>query len=309
MNPPYMYEPLNYALSAYSPSTIHTSNNVQFNYYLKYLIQYAIAQFDWNIPTNWDKDYFLYTLYGVGYLAIIKTDRFGVIPQQCSLRGLNVFYHPTEALIANPLLPGYRAQKIDKECVVIKLQPDYSTIMDKVAFYADMMALCDEITQVNLFNSQLSYVMAAQNKTIAESFKKLYDVIHSGNPAVVTDKQLMNSDGSPTWQAFNNDVGKNFIVDKIQTVKETIKDQFLTDLGIPNANTQKRERLITDEVTSNRQETAIITDMWLTHLKEDIEKANKMFNINMNVDWRFKPVEGSENNAGNVINYGAVYRR
>lgn len=309
MNPPYQYEPLNYAMSACSPSTIHTSNTAQFNYYLKYLIQYAIAQFDWNIPNNWDKDYFIYTLYGRGFIAIIKTDRFGVIPQQCSLRGLNVFYHPTEALIANPLLPGYRAQKIDKECVVIKLQPDYTSIMDKVAFYADMMGLCDEIAQVNLFNSQLSYVMAAQNKTIAESFKKLYDVIHSGNPAVVVDKELMNSDGSPTWQAFNGEVGRNFIVDKIQTVKETIKDQFLTDLGIPNANTQKRERLITDEVTSNRQETAIVSDMWLTHIKEDIDKANKMFGIDISVKWRFKPVEGGDSNAGDNLNYGAVYRR
>ena len=306
MNPPFDYSVLNLLTAEVSPSTIHTSNTEAFYYYFKYLIQYAISQFDWKIPKTWDKDYFLYTLYGRGYIAIINTDRFGVIPQQCSLRGINVFYHPTEALIANPLLPGYKPQRIDKDCVVIKLQPDYSSILDKVCLYADLMALTDEVTTVNLFNSQLSYVFAAQSKNVAESMKKLFDVIHSGNPAVVVDKMLFNADGTPLWQAFNNDVGGNFIVDKLQAVKEYIKDKYLTDLGIPTANTLKKERMLRAEVESNDKETAIIIDMWLTHIKEDVAKVNSMFNINMSVEWRFDPAKGGVENASDIERGGTV---
>lgn len=306
MNPPYMYTVMNEAISSISPSTVHTANTELFKYYSKYLIQYALAQYNWTMPETWEKDYFIYTLYCVGYIAIIKTDAFGVIPQRCSLRGLNVFYHPTEALIANPLLPGYAAQRIDKDCVIIKLQPDYSSIMDKVAMYADLLSMCDDVTQINLFNSQLSYVMAAQNKNVAESFKKLYDVIHSGNPAVVVDKMLFNADGTPLWQAFNNDVGNNFIVDKLQAVKEVIKDQYLTDLGIPTANTMKKERLIVAEVNSNNKETAIITDMWLEHMKEQCSKVKKMFDVDLDVNWRFDPSRGGVDNARDIISDGAL---
>lgn len=305
--PPYDYQQLNLAAASESPSTVHTSNVAAYWYYIKYLLQYAIAQFDWNMPSEWDKDYFLYTLYGRGYLAIIKTDRFGVIPQQCSLRGLNVFYHPTEALIANPLLAGFPAQRINQDCTVLKLQPDYGSIMDKISYYADMMALCDEVMQVNLFNSQLSYVMTAQSKAAAESLKKLYDTIHSGNPAVVVDKLLFGQDGQPTWQPFNQDVGGNFIVDRIQTAREHLKDQLLTDLGIPTANTLKKERLVVAEVESNAQETAIVPDMWLQHLQEECSRANTMFGLNLSVKWRFDPVKkGGVDNASDNVNTGAL---
>lgn len=304
--PPYNYQELNKAASSVSPSTIHTKNTSTYWYYVKYLLQYAISQFKWEVPESWDYDYFVYTLYGRGYLAVINTDKFGVIPQQCTLRGLNVFYHPIEVLVANPLLPGYRAQRINVDCVVIKLQPDYTSIMDKIAYYADLMSLCDEVIQINLFNSQLSYVMTAKNKTAAESLKKLYDVIHSGNPAVVVDNNLFDSEGKPIWEPFNQDVGSNYIVDKLLEAKEHLKDQLLTDLGIPTANTLKRERLITAEVQSNDKETAIMADMWLEHLKAECDNVNKMFDISMSVNWRYDPAKEGGINAGYNIANGSV---
>lgn len=304
--PPYSYEELNLAAASVNPSTVHTSNTEAFHYYFRYLMQYAISQFKWTLPETWDPDYFLYVLYCRGYLAVINTDRFGVIPQQCTLRGLNVFYHPTEAIIANPLLPSGTVRKINNDCVIIKLQPDYRSICDKIALYADQMALCDEVMQVNLYNSQLSYVMAAGNKAAAESFKKLYDIIHSGNPAVVIDKNLFDADGNPTWQPFDKDVKSSFIVDQIQTVKEHLKDQLLTELGIPNANTLKKERLVVAEVESNGAETAILPDMWLEHIKAECKRANEMFNLNISVEWRFDPKKGGIDNASDNDNSGIV---
>lgn len=305
MMPPYDYQQLNLAAAKNSPSTIHTHNTQLYWYYVRYLLQMAIAQFKWSIPDNWEKDYFLYTLYGRGYCAIIDTDKFGVIPQQCELSGLNVFYHPTTALIANPLLPGLHEKTINVDCVIFKLQPDYSGIMDKVAYYADMMALCDEVSTVNLFNSQLSYVFTTPNKNAAESLKKMYDVLHSGNPAVVIDKAMINEDGSKSWESFDQNISNNFVVDKLQLAQTYWKNQFLTDLGIPNANRSKRERLITDEVNANNVETAILPDLWLEHLKSECDRCNTMFGTAISVDWRFNPLNGGENDAGYNFNNGA----
>ena len=48
--------------------------------YSRYLLQKAISTFTWDMPKTWSRSYFLYVLYCFGRLAIINTDKFGVIP-------------------------------------------------------------------------------------------------------------------------------------------------------------------------------------------------------------------------------------
>ena len=62
----------------------------------------------------------------------------------------------------------------------------------------------------------------------------------------------------------------------------------MTDLGIDNANTEKRERLITAEVESNNNEVKLWADQALDELKESCQKASDMFGIELSVDWRFR---------------------
>jgi hypothetical protein len=260
-------------------------------FFQKYLLQRAISVFKWTFPETWSKDYFLYVLYCWGYISVINTNKFGVIPQGCGLRGYDVFYRPTTAVITNPLLSGMKELRIDKQCTIIKLQPDYSGIMDIVGYYGDMMALCAESAGVNLVNSKLSYVFTATDKASAESFKKLYDRVASGEPCVVQDKHLKDEAGNNNWEAFAQNVGQNYIAGDILNDLRTLENMFDTEIGIPNSNTTKRERLITDEVNSNNVETFTKCDMWLENIKESLEKTNKMFGTNITAEWRVNPQE------------------
>lgn len=149
-----------------------------------------MSVFEWDLPETWNKDYFLYVLYCWGYVAVINTDKFGVIPQGCGLKGYDVFYAPTHAVIANPLLSGILEPRIGTQCELMKLQPDFSGILDLVGHYAEQMALASQSVSVNLLNSKLSYVFTAKTKALAESLKKMYDQIASGEPAVVIDSRL-----------------------------------------------------------------------------------------------------------------------
>lgn len=285
---PVFYDHQNAYNSMLSPSTMHVRDtNLQW-YFRRYLLQKAIAVFKWNMPKQWAWNYFLYVLYCWGYIAIVNTDKFGVIPQGCSLKGYNVMYQPTHAVIANPLLSGILEPQIDTQCTVIRLQPDYGGIMDKVNFYADVMALSAETVGTNLFNSKLAYVFAAQSKRDAESFKVLFDKIASGEPAAVIAKDLFNEDGSPNWLMFNQDLKNSYIVSDIMDDMRKWELKFMTDLGIPNSNTEKRERLITAEVESNDIEVKLWADMALESLQEGCAKASEMFGIDLSVDWRFK---------------------
>ena len=291
MNLPVNYEFINQYNAMRSPSTVHCRNTALVEYYTRYLFQKVISVFEFEgLPEEWADNYFKYVLFGYGVIAVIYTDKYGVICQDCGLSGFDVFYQPTRCIIANPHLPGLKEFKIHENCEIIKLQPDYGSVMDLVTTYADLMALALETTGANLLNSKLSYVFFASNKTAAESFKKLYDRVASGEPMAVIDKNLMLEDGPPAWQMFTQNVGQNYITDRLLNDMKTLEDQFNTVIGVPNANTQKRERMITDEVNANNVDTQCRVNLWLETMNKDIEQVNKMFGTDIKVKYRYDDI-------------------
>lgn len=290
---PIYYDYQNAAVSRIEPNTVHVSDTTLQWYFRRYLLQKAMNVFRWKLPDGWAENYFLYTLYCWGYIAIVETDKFGVIPQGCSLAGYDVMYQPTKAIISNPLISGileptiYNSDPETAQCVLIKLMPDYGGLLDKVNFYADMMALSAETAGTNLLNSKLAYVFAANSKAQSEAMKKLYDKISSGEPAAFADKTLFNDDGSPNWMMFNQNLRETYIAGDILDDMRKWEQKFCTDLGIPNANTEKRERLITSEVESNDIEVKTWADGALECLQDGCRKARELFDINIRVGWRY----------------------
>jgi len=297
---PIYYDHANAVTSLNRPGTVHSQNTALVHYFRRYFLQKAISVFKWGMPKTWSRDYFLYVLYCWGVVAIIETKEFGVIPQGCGLQGYNVFYQPRKAIIANPLLKGLRDPIIGEECVLLKLQPDFGGIMDMINYYAEEMALCSESLSVNLLNSKMSFVLGASNKAGAESLKALYDSYASGQPAVVFDKKLLTDDGKLAWEMFSQNVGENYIAGDILSDMRKIEAMFDTDIGIPNANTDKRERLVTDEVNANNVETYSKCALWLESLKQGCAEVKEMFGVELTVDWRVSPLQQQQTVAEEV---------
>lgn len=288
---PAQYDHINVQNSIIQPSTVHCQNTGLQWYFQRYLLQRIMSVYKWELPDNWAENYFKYVLFCWGYISVFETDKFGVIPQACGLQGYDVMYQPTNAVISNPLLTGILTPRIDRECTIIKLQPDWGGVMDIVSFYADLMSLCAEGVGMNLVNTKLSYVFFADGKAEAESFKKLFDNVASGQPASVVDKKLRNDDGSVNWEMFNQDLKSAYITSDILSDMNKIVKMFDTKIGIPNANTDKRERLNTDEVNANNVDTVSLADTWLNELKKGCDKTRKLFGIDIDVDYRFKEVK------------------
>ena len=301
--PPFYYDHQN--INDASHGVIHAGDTGITRFFARYLLQKAISVFEWSIPDEWAKNFLLYCMYCYGYVAVFTTDKFGTIFQPCGLSGYDVFYRPTHAVIANPLLQGNLRPRIGLECELIRLQPDYGGVMDIVTHYAELMAIATETMSVNMFNSKLAYVFMSSNKAGAETFKKLYDKIASGQPSAVIDKAAANPDGSRPWELFTQNVGQNYITDKVLSDLRKIEAMFDTDIGIPNANTDKRERLITDEVNANNIETLSKCSLWLEEIRTSCEKVNEMFGLSLAVDWRYK-AEEVRKNAGNTVNQGPL---
>lgn len=301
---PYSYEMVNLFNSSYSPSTLHTKNTQMFTFFKKYLLEKVMSVFEFELPEMWDKNYFLYSLFLNGYLAIVNTDKFGVICQHCGLRGYNIYYNPTHAIIANPLLTGILEPKIGTQCSLIRLQPNYSGVSDIVNYYADNMAMTAETCEMNIMNSKLSFLFAVRGKSQAESMKKILDQVMRGELGVFYDENLKMRNGNIPLDFFNNDLKKNFIAPELQDTLRRWEEMFCNEVGIPNIRSDKKERMIVDEVNSNNIECFTKAELWLETLKEGVEQTNKMFNLDLSVKLRHN--EGGENNARGTLLAGSA---
>lgn len=301
---PYSYEMINLFNSSYSPSTLHTKNTQMFTFFKKYLLEKVMSVFEFELPEMWDKNYFLYSLFLNGYLAIVNTDKFGVICQHCGLRGYNIYYNPTHAVIVNPLLTGILEPKIGTQCSLIRLQPNYSGVSDIVNYYADNMAMTAETCEMNIMNSKLSFLFAVRGKSQAESMKKILDQVMRGELGVFYDEKLKMGNDNIPLDFFNNDLKKNFIAPELQDTLRRWEEMFCNEVGIPNIRSDKKERMIVDEVNSNNIECFTKAELWLETLKEGVEQTNKMFNLDLSVKLRHN--EGGGNNARGTLLAGSA---
>lgn len=281
MDVPILFRAQNLAVASQSPAGVQTVNNATAAFYARYLMKRAISAVKLEIPDTWDKDYVAYTLFGWGFGIVIDIPRYGVIFQGCALYGRNVYYQPTRAMTVNPL---YQAPAqgwiIGKNCEVVKLQPDYSSMMDIVCTYAARIALAYEAWQLNTQNSKLAYVIGVDKKAESSTFEKLFDKIQQGTPAVAIGQNLFDKDGKPKWTLFSSDMGRNYVAPEMSEDMRRIMAEFDSFVGIPsNPSEGKKERQLVDEINSNNVETDTIIDLVVRTLNDGFGRVNKMFDL------------------------------
>ena len=277
-NIPYYYTYENVIDSSIVPSEVHTRDNIIFRYFNNYLFQRAISVFDFQLPE---------------YLGIIKGEQYGDwIPQMVSLYGHDIYYQPTNLIVTNPYAPelsntDYNRYKIGRNCEIIKIQPNFHSIADIIGLYSDMLALSLEGISMNLINSKLAYIFGTDKKSVAEAFKKMYDMIQSGTPAVVVSKELFNKEtGELNVTMFQQNPDVYNMSDRLADFRKVL-NMFDTEIGIPSVNYEKKERLLVDEINANNVETESLSDIWLETLQDSIEKVNALTGLQLQVSKRY----------------------
>ncbi len=280
---PYLYDYQNGYDSQFRPYGMHARPTGLSLFFDRYFFQKLFSVYDFTIPEEWDSDYFRYTLFVMGYTVVFNTDILGVVNNHGALYGRNFYYRPDRAIIANPMLKNTPELIIGRDCSLVKLAPDYRGAYDVVSTFSDLAALILQAMGVNIVNTKLAYVMSSDNKAMAETFKAMLSDIDSGQPAVAVDKALFDADGNPRWVMFNQNLKQTFLGNDLATLMQTIESMFLSFIGIRNVNYEKRERLISDEVNANNQNTQAIAKVWLDSMQESMKKTNDMFGLNLSV--------------------------
>lgn len=124
---------------------------------------------------------------------------------------------------------------------------------------------------VNIQAQKTPILIEGDTKSIL-TLKNLYMNYAGNTPVIFGNKQF---DLSNRLNVCKTDAP--YMVDKLDIHKHQIFDDALTVLGIDNANTDKKERLITDEVESNTQLINYYLNCWYKTRKKAADEINEMF--------------------------------
>lgn len=290
-----MYEYMDYeALNQYNGTMSPTGtvqNDLTTRYFWRCLYHRLMSVIKFNIPQAWNYNYFQNVLFGRGFIGIIRTAEYGVIPQICTVSGYGLYQQPKTVLVAQPLVKfeGTRGN----DCEIIKLTPDWLGILDIVDHYAYELATAYTSVNVSLINSRLGFLAYAKNKNAAETLKVIAEKLSSGEPVVVVDRFLKNTDelgnNDPIFTAAFNPA-QNYITDKLLDNMSAIINDFDREIGIPVID-DKKERRIEAEVSSMISDAGCRLDVWKTCLDESIRDVKAVF-PEVNISYQ---IRGEEN--------------
>jgi hypothetical protein len=282
---------------AEQPSDVNGQNNAAVLFEKRYLYQLIYSRFKWALPSEWALNFFRFWLYRWGSIGVIYTREFGWICAPYSVSKLDLYWNPAEICVTNSKIRSPKYGKIGYNAEIIRLFDDYGGLDDLVKRYAVKLAQLDRCVDVNLMNSNMTAFFEAENKPQAETIKAAYAEATSGKPFVVTNTKVFR--GKSPASTLMTSMGSNYLVNDYLQSRRTIVNEFLTKIGIQNANYDKKERLNTQEVNQNNEEVHAIIDVIYDNLSECVRKVNAISNLGLRVELK-KEVDAddrAENNA------------
>lgn len=301
---PLNYEQLNLYEGNYNPSTVYATNPAEVRFWMRALYQRAMAAIEFNIPEEWNEDYFRYILAMRGFIAVFNSREYGVIPQYCSVHGYGLYLEPKLVNIATPYI-NENDLLIGRDCALIKFTPDYLGIYDILHHYAEKLALAGASIDMNLFNSRLAYIIAAKSKAGAEAIKKTLDKISQGEPSVVIDEKIFKgiaggtvTDAEP-WVEYSRDVKQSYIGTELWNEHRTILNEFDREVGIPTEGQEKKERMITEEITVSYMDSSCRLRTWLKSMEPGFRTVRELYGIECSAKAAFDQNEGGEDRGQN----------
>lgn len=275
------------------PRKVYGVDNINTEYYKRNLwnIIYSIFDFE-NIPEYWDINYIKDVLYREGYITVVEYngDAWAL---RGGLAGVNLYNKPTDILISNPVIGGF-SRKIGKDGEIVYLNilnnKPYS-IAPLVQHYAELLAQIDRSINTSLINSRVAHIYECETDADVATIQKAYDMVSYGQPMVAIKKGTgMIAESRVTLANVKN----TYIGNDLLLTKRTIMNEFLTAVGINNRNTDKKERLITDEANRNNREIARNVGLWLENLTACFDRVNKLFGLNIKVKLKNRNEEKTE---------------
>ena len=263
-------------------------NQYTFLDYYNRLCEYAINMFEWiNLPDTIDERYLELTLFNQGKICFFKDyDLDCFLALQCVATGpFDVYNNPKKRHVYAS--NGYQRNRVSSTSTIIwnnfLRQPTAMTIM----LFAYRLTEIERTIDVNV-KAQKTPVLIISDENERFSLKNLY-AQYDGNSPVIYGAKGLNIDNITSISTQAPYVG-----DKLTLLKNSVWNEAMTFLGLQNANQDKKERLITDEVTARDEQIKQARLNMLNARKQACKEINKKFGLNIDVRFRIQEQERQE---------------
>ena len=253
------------------------------------LMDLAISVFDWkNLPKGVDARMLEFWLLRDGFIGFfydeaLKYDEkrrapegYAVLPLM-SQGAWDMYEYPVDRKAYS--VNGFQYDCNENNSVIIFNNflrvPMWLTLWQ----YAMRMAEVQRTIDINCKQQRTARVIRCDEKQRL-TYLNYAKEVDEGRNWVHGDKNL----DLDAFQVF--DITTPYIGNDMQVYKHQLWNEALTYLGIENVNTDKKERLITDEVINNMGDVEAERFTRLNARKQACDEINELFGLNVDVDFR-----------------------
>jgi hypothetical protein len=279
---------MNYDLGQQIAKKASTKSKIDYTLYLDRFLEIAISQFKWDgLPDTVDTRYLEKVLMSNGSAVYFEDDIAGGVALGVSdLSGWDIYGIPKKRVAYGANGEQFRGLT-NENSVIIWNNMLHSNDFLLLTEYAKKLQELDEIIQINA-KAQKTPVLIKCNDKQRLTLKNLYRKYEGNEPFIFADDALDVSGFSVL------STGAPYLASELYELKTNIWNEALTYLGVTNIQTNKKERLITDEVTRQNGGTMASRQSRLNARKQACEEINKLFGLNASVSINDDNTTGSE---------------
>lgn len=262
-------------------------NNRTFVDYLERFKRICLSLFEWeNLPSSMNERYLEECLFYLGQACLLYDENYGYINTRCSDNGqLNIYGLPTKLNCYSYTYQTYRnlyvglppkeeLEKAQKEqaILVMNTKERIPTLATMELFAYRLYEA--EMTAMTNIKAQKTPVLILCDNEQRLTMENLYSQYDGNKPVIFGDKNQL-PEGK--IKAINTEAP--FIADKIMEYKKQIWNEALTFLGVNTLSLEKKERMITDEASSNNELINLNLQAFLVPRQEACKMFNELFGL------------------------------
>lgn len=255
-------------------------NNVTFMDYYYRIEEIAINMFEWaNLPDSVDERFIELILCEYGYGVYFDDPVLGNLFLTCmTMEPLDVYRYPTKRRAYS--VNGYQKELTDKDSVLVYNNYLHTNTLTTIILYARRLADIERSIEVNI-RAQKTPVLVTCEEAQQLTMKNAYRDYDGNMPVIFANTGIVDPRSIQSIQTQ-----APFVADKLMIIKRQIWNEMLTFFGVENGNSEKKERLITDEVMSNLGSVQAQRYIMLNSRRKAADQINKMFGTNIEVNFR-----------------------
>lgn len=263
-------------------------NNITFTDYFYRLMLLSRSVFKWNnLPNGIDEKWIERYLFTEGKCMFFHDKEKGFMIAKCTDAGqVNNYDEPT---LLRAYGTNYNGPTLEnnEDAVLIRNNDEMIPTSPTIQLYAWRLAEISRTIDINI-NAQKTPIIIKCSDKQKMSLNQVYKQWDGYNPVIFGDKALELD----RFDVLKTDAP--IVFDKLQIQKHAIWNEAMTFLGINNANMDKRERLVDDEVQANNEQVGLSAEVMLKSRQRACEQINKLFGLNISVEIRRSEIENIE---------------